>query len=390
MHNTPPILRDGQPERSATWLELFFDLVFVVAIAQLSYFLKEDLSWSHFVDFALLFLPIWWLWMEYSYYADLYDTQSSFFRFTTISIMFGMIVMATLIHRLKAEALYPVVMTYAVLTGINWVQYVRTYRKFPKARILARYQVFGLPVIVGLLLVVWWLRPPHGDWLAAGVVLLQMAISPVAYLTTGNFPKQQSHMPERFGLFTIIVLGETIVAVAQSLIEEEWTTRNLFLAVLGFSSAVLMWWLYFYRSDREAISKALDDRSLLKRSFFYGYSHYFTFVAVAAFGIAWEEAIIADTIRLAPHLIAFIIGTLGLFLLSLGVMHWAMPNQFPPRVIMLRLGAVGLIVLLTQITQAEVWILPGIFAVLATLCCTEYYIKLRQMKQSEERERTAA
>src|ERR671933_171185 len=86
----PPRLRtieDDESERRATWLELFFDLVFVVAIAQVGQVLAKDTSARGFVHFAVAFIPIWWAWMGFTFYADRFDTDDVVYSVWTIAGM---------------------------------------------------------------------------------------------------------------------------------------------------------------------------------------------------------------------------------------------------------------------------------------------------------------
>ena len=95
----PPRLRtlDDEDERHATWLELFFDLVFVVAVAQLADGLAADPSVHGFLVFAGLFVPVWWAWVGYTFYADRFDTDDPLHRILMIAGMFGVAVLATVI-----------------------------------------------------------------------------------------------------------------------------------------------------------------------------------------------------------------------------------------------------------------------------------------------------
>ena len=94
----------GNRERHATWLELFFDLVFVVAIAELAHLLHDHLDWGGIASFAILFIPVWWLWIDFSYYADQFNVEQGFYRLIMLGIMFGMIVLAlTLPEALQVE-----------------------------------------------------------------------------------------------------------------------------------------------------------------------------------------------------------------------------------------------------------------------------------------------
>ncbi|MEL6762150.1 MAG: low temperature requirement protein A, partial [Cyanobacteria bacterium J06607_6] len=85
-------------ERHATWLELFFDLVFVFAIAEVAHLLHSDPTWAGIVGFVALFVPVWWLWIDFSYYADQFDIDRGPYRLVMLGVMFGLVIMALTIH----------------------------------------------------------------------------------------------------------------------------------------------------------------------------------------------------------------------------------------------------------------------------------------------------
>src|SRR5919202_1348369 len=93
----PPRLRtmqeDEEEERRATWLELFFDLVFVVAVAQASYILLDELTVSRLFAYLGVFVPIWWAWMGFTFYANRFDTDDLPYR---LLILIAMLAIAAL------------------------------------------------------------------------------------------------------------------------------------------------------------------------------------------------------------------------------------------------------------------------------------------------------
>ena len=86
------VARDGP--RRATWLELFFDLVFVLAIAELAHLLHDDPSPGGFLRFAFLFVPVWWAWSGFTYYADLFDVDGPAYRVAMLAAMLASIALA--------------------------------------------------------------------------------------------------------------------------------------------------------------------------------------------------------------------------------------------------------------------------------------------------------
>ena len=288
----------GGVRRHATWLELFFDLVFVLAIAELAGVLHEDTSPAGIKHFALLFVPVWWLWMGFSYYADQFDSEeepdSPAFRVTMLAAMLGTVVLAVTVHDALAGGSAWFAATYGTLRVLLTGLYVSAGRHVPEARALCGRYATGFAVGAAL-----WLGSlaAPGDWrylVWAVALVIEIATPVVAYFTTPTVPAQQSHMPERFGLFTLIVLGEAIVVVGSGLAESTaWAWRSTSVGVCGFVIAACLWWIYFDRVDDEAISRAVSDGGYraLARSFVYGYNHLFIYAGIAATAVGMELAI---------------------------------------------------------------------------------------------------
>ncbi len=111
---------------------------------------------------------------------------------------------------------------------------------------------------------------------------------PLAYAFVREVPRQVSHMPERFGLFAIVVLGEAVLAVVNS-IDQEAGPASAVPAVAGFVVAAGIWWVYFAGFDEQAIDRALQTgRSAQVRSFLYGYGHLLLYAAIVVCGVAVE------------------------------------------------------------------------------------------------------
>jgi low temperature requirement protein LtrA len=124
-------------------------------------------------------------------------------------------------------------------------------------------------------------------------------------------------MPERFGLFTLIVLGESVIAVSAATAQAEWTFAAALTAVFGFALAAALWWMYFARFDERVFDWALAaGMSERRRSFVFGYGHLVVFAALAAMGVGVrlgiEEAIGGGpAVRAAPVLGIALAGTLA-------------------------------------------------------------------------------
>ena len=174
----------------------------------------------------------------------------------------------------------------------------------------------------------------------AVAVAVMMANSPLAYYRLPDLPTQVSHMPERFGLFTIIVLGEAVVGVAEAVSETPHTPPVLAVSALGFALGAALWWLYFIREDPSALSTALaGGRATLLRSHVYGYSHYLVYAGIVAASVGAEEAILAvgGEHAFPPAARVALAGGVGLAVLGMAVVHRAAAQGLPTAVFGVRL-----------------------------------------------------
>lgn len=329
-------------DRHATWLELFFDLVFVVAIAQLAHVLHEHIDWLGIASFAALFVPVWWLWIDFSYYADQFDVERGFYRLIMLGVMFGIIVLAQTIPEALQEGSAEFASVYAALRLVIVGLYFQAWRLVPESRELTMRYTLSFSVA----LVVWILSifvPPPMQFILWGVALLiEISNGPITYATIREVPVQVSHMDERFGLFVIIVLGEAIVAVATAVSEIQWQWQETLTAIAGFIAAVSLWWLYFECADNSVINQALrsNQKRVLLRSYVYGYSHLLVFAGIVASGVGIQSAIEgveAGTLTVAARTI--LCGGISLYLLGLTAVQWATPRSLSWRILVARVLA---------------------------------------------------
>ena len=151
----PPQLRtlDEDGERHASWLELFFDVVFVVAIAQLAEELAADHSLRGFAVFGALFLPVFIAWQGFTIYADRFDTDDVVFRLAIFAAMLAIAALAVQVPDVAHGDSTGFVVAYAVLRSLMVALYLRSYRHVPAARpLIARYAAgYSLGIAIWLL-----------------------------------------------------------------------------------------------------------------------------------------------------------------------------------------------------------------------------------------------
>jgi low temperature requirement protein LtrA len=243
----PPRLRtleDGEGRR-ASYLELFFDLVFVVAIAQLAHELELDHSLRGFGIFAALYLPVFLAWQGFSFYADRFDTDDVVFRLVMFTAMLAIAALAIQLPDVAHGDSTGFVIAYVVLRSLMVGLYLRSYRHAPEARpLIARY-VWEYSLAIAIWAVSLAFEPPVRYVLWGIALVWELSIPTLARKLFAAIPVHASHVPERFALFTIIVLGETIVVVALGTSGSEWALAAAVVAVLGFITAAAIWWVYF-------------------------------------------------------------------------------------------------------------------------------------------------
>jgi low temperature requirement protein LtrA len=243
----PPRLRtlDEDGERHASWLELFFDVVFVVAIAQLAHELVLDHSLRGFDVFAALFLPVFIAWQGFTIYADRFDTDDVVFRLAIFAAMLAIAALAVQVPDVAHGESTGFVVAYAVLRSLMVALYVRSYTHVAAARpLIVRYAAgYSLGIALWLVSLAF---PAPWRYILWGVALAWEYSLPVQFRRFHEaIPVSTSHVPERFALFTIIVFGETIVAVALGTDVQDWALEAAIAGAVGFVVSALLWWVYF-------------------------------------------------------------------------------------------------------------------------------------------------
>jgi len=249
----PPRLRtasDAEHERRATWLELFFDLVFVVAIAELSHQLVLDHSTGGFLRFAGLFVPVYVAWQGYMAYADRFDTDDVAFRVAYFAGMLAIAAMAVQIGDVAhGDHSAGFAIAYVTLRAPILALYWRGWRAVPEARALIRFYGTGYGAGAAIWLVSLAVETPYRYAVWAVALVLELSLPPLTTRIHRRVRTSPSHLPERWALFTLIVLGESVVAVALETSGSHWRLESAVSAVLGFAALAAIWWLYF---DRQA------------------------------------------------------------------------------------------------------------------------------------------
>ncbi|HEX4250313.1 MAG TPA: low temperature requirement protein A [Pseudonocardia sp.] len=361
----------AEPYRSSTPLELFYDLCFVVAVslaaARLHHALGEQHIGAGLLGYLMVFFAIWWAWMNFTWFASAYDTDDALYRVTTLVQIVGALVLAAGVPAAFDRTDYAVITAGYVIMRLAMVaQWLRAWAANPAQRGTAMRYACSITVVqVGWVLRL--LLPPELG--VAGFVVLAVAEMAVPAFAERRVRTtwHPGHIAERYGCFTLIVLGEVVLgstsAIQEALAEGEHLGILLGLAAAGVVIVFSMWWLYF----DESAERLLESQEIALR---WGYGHYLVFASVAAVGAGLEVAVDFDTGRteLAPLLAGLATAVpVAVFLLSVWLLHVRPRPGGGVRALNIAYPVVAVLVLVTPWSPAPIHLTAVLVAVLVVL-----------------------
>lgn len=299
----PLLARDrDEVHRAATPLELFFDLVVVIAIAAAAHGLAHEIAAGHpgigLVHFLMAFFAIWWPWNLFTWFASSFDNDDASYRLNVMVMMIALMAIAASIPSIFAGA-SPVFgfVGYVILRLASAVLWLRVGGGNPHLKKTAKRYGVGQIAMQGIWAIGIFGVSPGGIVFPiyfALAALLELLI-PWYAERASTTPWHRDHIVERFGLLNIIVLGEVLVGATHALevaVSDRFSWVLVGVGVCGMVMAFAMWWLYF------SISEHLEDIEI-KRTFVWGYGHFVVFAAGSAVGAGL--LLLVDAIAAAGH-----------------------------------------------------------------------------------------
>ena len=292
--------QDGHEQR-ATTLELFYDLVFVFAITQVSHLLLSDLTWGGVGKALLTLLVVWWAWNYTTWVTNELDPESTVVRLLLIGLMLASLLMAVAIpHAFGSTALLFAGAYVAIQVGrhtfLTFAAADRgTIERERAARILTWFVAAGILWIAGAVAggdarTVLWLVALALDY---GAPLVTFWVPGRSRMDPAAWQVETSHFAERFQLFIIIALGESIVITGATTSALNLNAARVAALAVAFLSTAAMWWLYFTYVARiaERRLELAENRTLLARD---GYTYlHVVMVAGIIVSAVGDELVIA-------------------------------------------------------------------------------------------------
>jgi low temperature requirement protein LtrA len=283
----------GEAAHKVTWLELFFDLIFVAAIAQVAEPLHDDYSFAGAFRFATLFVLIWWAWTGYTVFATRFHADDGLQRLLMPLQMFVVAAMAANAEdQLHSRSSAGFMAAYGVLRLILIAQYFRA-RHLPAARALTLRYVAGYGTAALIWLVSALLPAPARYVLWAGAFAIDLGTPWLTLPHAVRLPPSPSHLPERFGLFTLILLGESVVAVMRGMrSQQDWTPVAALSAFAGMGLLFLVWWWYFDLAAA-ASERFVRTRRDAVRINLWSYAHFPLYVGLVVTAVGVQRSVTA-------------------------------------------------------------------------------------------------
>ncbi len=319
-------------EEGSTWLQLFFDLVYVAILVELGSRLANDLDFQGVVEFAFLFIPIWWSWLEFVDYGRRYPIDDIGQRILTVVYMTVMLVLAFEIHSMTGAGVTIFLITYGLSKFVLAIMYVRAWTHYPSYRRLAGNRVIGYS-LAGLIWLAIAFIAPYSLWLwilpiAAGMFMpffIRLAHRISGRSNLPGPPVKHIFTLHRFGELTIIVLGEFFIKLVTSSAGRELSGTNYLIGAGLLAISVSLWWLYFDHLEHTSLAKAGS------RLYFWIYAHYPFMAAITAYGVVGNKIFAAtprtpldDTKRL------LFTAAVATAVLAYGIIEWASGEKDEP------------------------------------------------------------
>jgi len=333
-----PLIRQEEEHATVRPLELFFDLVFVFALTQVTAFMADELSWLGIFRGVLVIMLLWWAWTGYAWLANVASAEERPIKLAILAGLAAMFVLALCIPEafddLPGGLRGPVVLAvcYLIFRVMHYVMFLIISREDAALR----SQVFRFAPSVVISSVVLLAAAQFDGWLQTCLWVLALVADYVGTVLAGfsgwRVPSP-GHFSERHGLIIIVALGESIVAIGVGVAKEPITWVIIAASILGLMLSSALWWTYFDVSallgERALATEPIETRARLARNAYsLGHLPLVTGIVLVALGLKEVLLYVSDsshhtlTDPLPNVALAALVGGVALYLLGHVEFKW--------------------------------------------------------------------
>ncbi len=335
-------------DQSVSFVELFFDLVFVFSVSQVVGVLHDGLSWTVVAQALLVFWLVWWAWSQFTWALNASDTTNNWVQAGTLLATAVVFLMAIAVpgtfHGEAFSFAVPYVLVRILGLGLYLWATSHDSSHWRGVRTFAALSTGGLvAVIAGALL-----GGVALYWAWAIAIVLDVVAAVVAVRARG-WELHTGHFAERHALFVIIALGESLIVAANAVVGDvSWSPDLIAAATLSVAMICCLWWTYFPRAkprlEQELARRSGAQVASLARDV-YTLAHYPMVCGIIAFAVTLESTLSHPTQPL-PHAIVWLLASaVVLFVGTMGIALWVATSTFPATRLLLSLVTAGTLVL---------------------------------------------
>ena len=344
----------GPESKAVTFVELFFDLVFVFSVTQVVALLHHGLSWTNLGQAVLVFWLVWWAWTQYTWALNAADTSRAGTQIGVLVATAIAFMMAVAVPEAFGGRAAWFAGTYVTVRAIGLFLYRQAAAELPglgsALRAFTLSSLGGLAAVLAGALI----GGAAQYWLWGLAIVLDIFAAEVGGRLEG-WQLKPDHFAERHGLFVIIALGETLIVAANSVAGEGWSGTLVRVAVLAVAATCGLWWTYFHTAAHRLEAGFASERGALRAGLgrdAYSLVHFVMLLGVILYAAAIEEAVIHPGEALEPAgALAFGAGILFFVIGMAAALRRAGARVHPAR-LFLGLTTAGVVATL----RVEVWL----------------------------------
>jgi low temperature requirement protein LtrA len=333
-------------DQKVTFVELFFDLVFVFSITQVVKLLHGGFDGIAIMQAILVFWLVWWAWSQFTWSLNAADTTHPIVQFGVLTATGVAFFMAVAVPEAYGERSLWFAVTYVLVRAIGMILFYLLVKESPSLRSPLRTWIGlssggMLAVLIG-----GFVGGTAQYWLWGLAILLDLIAAGVS-ARAAEWNIHPEHFAERHGLFVIIALGETLIIAASGMTDLVWTSELLVVAVLVVAITCGLWWSYFPRA-MPALEHALASSNGSKRSMIardsYTLIHFLMLAGVVAYAAAIEEGISHATTAMPSAATAVLAFSMTLFVGGMAAALWRATGTLPrERLVVVAVAAIAIV-----------------------------------------------